>query len=108
MVIAVHLSAIRSRTRRDGHCASRTEAAEPFLDILLCNREDGAGKPECNRPNGRYGLAGRGERLSFTRLRFQLAARDESSRYRKRRARTRADLEVEAIAGRRSDFLRAR
>jgi len=33
---AVHLSAIRSSTSREGHCASRTEGVEDTFRTLLC------------------------------------------------------------------------
>src|SRR5436190_22672535 len=36
MMRAVHLSAIRSSTRREGHCASRTEGADAIFGTLLC------------------------------------------------------------------------
>ena len=53
MTKAVHLSAIRSRTSRDGHCGSITEGGDADLGMSV-HLSNSAGKAS-NIPNGMYG-----------------------------------------------------
>jgi hypothetical protein len=41
MTSAVHLSAIRSSTSREGHCGSRTDGGEDVLDMRSFNPSTG-------------------------------------------------------------------
>src|SRR5947208_5553727 len=56
MMRAVHLSAIRSSTSREGHCASRTEGADVAFRTLLCKTTPVDVQGESNMPEGVYGL----------------------------------------------------
>src|SRR5437868_8960887 len=53
MINAVHLSAIRSRTRRDGHWASKTEAGDD-LDMSPFRGSRSQAQGESNIPTGMY------------------------------------------------------
>src|SRR5437763_15554982 len=53
---AVHLSAIRSSTSREGHCASRTEGAEATFRTPLSKTIPVDAQAERNIPDGMYRL----------------------------------------------------
>ena len=55
MISAVHLSAMRSRTRRDGHWASITEAGDD-LGMSLSRVSRSKAQGESNIPPGMYSL----------------------------------------------------
>src|SRR5205814_8933859 len=52
MMRAVHLSAMRSSTMREGHCGFRTDAPEDFMSHL--SDESSAAQAESNEPKRVY------------------------------------------------------
>jgi len=54
MMSAVHLSAIRSSTSREGHCASMTEPPEEDFGMIFFKRLPTKAQEESSNPIGLY------------------------------------------------------